>query len=140
MKQNKTVMGGTMGRGIVLGAVISMAVTLICTAVFGAMVSAGTIRENVVGYISIGILLLATVIGTLSGIRNVQEKKLYCGLGIAAVYFGLLISMTALFFGGQYDRVTVTSFVLFLGAIGGMFLGKGKGSGSNLRSRKIKRR
>ena len=140
MKQNKAIRSVLVGRSLALGVVMSMVVTLICAAAFAAMISAGVIGENMVGYISNGILLLAAVIGSLTGVGKLQEKKLYWCLGIAVIYFLLLLAMTALFFDGRYDRITVTSFVLFLGAIGGAILGKGKGSGSNLRKRKIRRR
>ena len=140
MKQNKAIRSMPLGRSLALGATMSMVVTLIFAAVFAAMISAGVIGENMTGYISNGILLLAAVIGSLTGVGKLQEKKLYWSLGIAVIYFLLLLAMTALFFDGRYDRITVTSFVLFLGAIGGAILGKGKGSGSNLRKRKIRRR
>ena len=140
LKQNGKMKGASVVGGLTVGAVTSVAVTLCCAAVGAAMISTGKIGENVTGYISIGILLLATLIGTLTGTGRVHGKKLYSGLGIAAIYFILLLSMTALFFGGQYERVTVTSFVLLLGAIGGTYLRKGKGSKGNYRRHKNKYR
>ena len=140
MKQNGRMKGASVVGGLTVGAVTSVAVTLCCAVVGAAMISTGKIGENVTGYISIGILLLATLIGTLTGTGRVHGKKLYSGLAIAAIYFILLLSMTALFFDGQYERVTVTSIVLILGAIGGAYLRKGKGSKGNYRRHKNKYR
>ena len=140
MKQNGKMKRASVVGGLTAGVVTSVAVTLCCAAVGAAMITTGKIGENVTGYISIGILLLATLIGTLTGTGRVQGKKLYTGLVIAAIYFILLLSMTALFFDGQYERVTVTSFVLILGAIGGACLRIGKGSSGKCRMRRIKHR
>ena len=140
LKQNGKMKRDSVVGGLTVGAVTSVAVTLCCAAVSAAMISTGKIGENVTSYISIGILLLATLIGTLTASAGVQDKKLYTGLAIAAIYFILLLSMTALFFDGQYERITVTSFVLLLGAIGGAYLRIGKGSSGKCRMRRIKRR
>lgn len=140
MKQNRTAWNAPAAGSLAIGAAVSMVVTLVCAAASAAMISAGKIGENAMGYLSIGTQLLAASIGALIGAGGAKEKKMLVSLMIVGVYFGLLVSANALFFDGRYERVTVTSFVLFLGAIGGTLLGKGKGGGGSFRKRRIKHR
>lgn len=140
MKHNKSAGSVSMGKCAALGAAVSAAVTFLCAAVGAAVISSGVLSEGAMDYLTIAILLVATLIGAMSGAGGAKEKRLYVCLLVAVIYFGVLLAMTALIFDGQYDGVIVTAVVLFSGSIVAAMAGKGKGKRVNLRRSKIKRR
>ena len=140
MKQNRVTGKETLAGSLALGAGMCMVVTLLLTAVSAALVSAGTLQESATGYIAMIILFLGALAGAAAGGSKRQEKRLYVCLLIAAVYLGMLLALTAAFFGGQYRGVGVASLVLLSGAFVGAMAGQGKGRRANLRRSEIKRR
>ena len=140
MKQNKSTGSGKLAGGLALGAGVCMVMTLTLTAGGAAVISAGTLPESAMGYIAMIVLFLSSLAGTTVGAAGMNEKRLYICLSIVALYFAMLLAMTALFFGGQYDGVGASVLMLLPGAILGAMVGKGKGRYTNLRRSKIKRR
>ena len=140
MKQNKSPGNGKLAGKLAFGTGISMVMTLALAAGSAAAISAGTLPEAAMGYIAMVVLFLSSLVGTTVGAAGMNEKRLYICLSIAALYFAMLLAMTALFFGGQYDGVGASVLILLPGAISGAMIRKGKGRYTNLRRSKIKRR
>jgi len=61
-------------------------------------------------------------------------------LTIAALFFAILLAMTAAFFGGQYRGIGVSVLMLLVGAFAGAMVGQGKRRSGNLRRSKNRRR
>ena len=140
MKGNKSSGRNTVATRLAIGALISMGITIACTAVSAALVSAGTVPENAISCVGMIILLLGSFGGAAMGARNMQEKRLYFCVGTGAVYFAILLAITALFFEGQYTGVGLTAVTVLAGTMIAALLGGGKGKQRNLRRSKIKRR
>ena len=119
-----------MPRGVALGAVLSLLVTLAGAMIVAALVNRETIEESAIGYGAMVILLLASLSGTWLAVNRVKRQRMIvCGLTGAAYYLSLL-ACTALFFGGQYTGMGVTALVILAGCGTVALMGlRGNGSG-----------
>lgn len=126
----------SMGAGLALGAVVSMAVTIVLSLVTAKLVDSGTLAESAIGYAAIGILLLSSILGASTAIGRIKRQRLVVCLAAGGIYYGLLLSMTALFFGGQYTGMGVTALVV-AGGCGAVILA-GMGQGRSRGRRKVK--
>ena len=112
----------TLPAGVAVGLVISLIVTLLGAAILAYLISNGTVGQNGIGAGSGCILFLASAMGAWSTCRGVKGKYLLlCGISGGAYYL-MMLSMTALFFGGQYQGVLLTGVLIFLGASVPLFL------------------
>lgn len=117
MKIHKTV------KALGLGLVISILATLAGAALCAALISAETIPFAAEVYCSAAIMLVASFAGAKAAIRKVGEKRLITGVLLGAAYLMGLLSMTALFFDGQYCGAGWTAPVIFSGAIAAAMTG-----------------
>ncbi len=140
MKGKVNPIAGPLGAGVAVGAVVCTGVTLVGSAVFAALISGDLISAASLGYCALATLLLASIAGAISGAGRTKEKRLYVCLLVAAVYLLMLLSVTALFFGGQYEGVGVTGLVIFAGCITVAILGANGGKKQKFRGSKIGRR
>lgn len=113
----------SMPMGIVLGVVLSLAVTCVLAALLAWLVLSGRIDEKIIGYCTMGMLLLASIIGALvAAIRIKRRWMLVCCItGVA--YFLCLLIINALFFGGCYQGVTVMGTLVMIGTLVAGMLG-----------------
>ena len=140
MKQNRTAARETLTGRLVMGAAVCIMMTLILTAVSAAVISAGRLPETATEYVAMIILLSGSLAGAIAGAGKKKEKRLYVCLMIAALFFAILLAMTAAFFGGQYRGIGVSVLMLLVGAFAGAMVGQGKGRSGNLRRSKNRRR
>lgn len=113
--------------GLAIGALISMIITLAGSAATAHLLLKERVGENGIGYASIMILLLASIMGAWGAFSCIKKQRLQVCLMSSAVYYLLLIATTALFFGGQYQGMGVTAIVVLIGgAIVALFPTKGK--------------
>lgn len=116
------------GLGIGLG--VSAAVTLAGAAILSYLILGEKVGENGIGYGAMVIQAAASASGGLTAVKLVKRSRLLiCGI-LAAAYYVLLLSMTALIFDGQYTGMGVTAAMVLLGAAAAALPGVlGKGSG-----------
>lgn len=108
----------SMPAGLALGALTAMSITLALSAIGAKLMDMEKIRETGIGYMAMGILLLSAFFGAWVAVRKIRRQKLaVCGLS-SLIYYGILLSMTALLFGGQYRGMGVTA--LMVGCGGGL--------------------
>ena len=122
--------------GIGIGIAVSMALT-----VGGAMLLAVLINGEQMGFASLStaislIHLIASFAGTYLATALTQQKKLITASATAAGYLIVLLGMTALLFGGQYEGVWLSLLMVLLGA-GCVILLDLRGSKSPARKHKI---
>lgn len=105
----------SMPAGLALGALGSLGITLALSILGAKLVDMGTLQEGTIGYIAMVILLLSSFFGGLISVGNIKRQKLMvCGLS-ALIYYCVLLGMTGLFFGGQYQGMGVTALVVLCG-------------------------
>lgn len=117
MVANRKVSGtaSSMPAGLALGGCMALAVTLIGSVIAGYMISEERIPESGIGYCAMGILLAASALSAAVAVKKVKRRRIYvCALS-GVIYYGILLSMTALFFGGQYQGMGVTGLVILAG-------------------------
>lgn len=142
MVVNRKVTGtaSSMPAGLALGLCASLAVTIVGSILAANLVLRETIPENGIGYCSMVILLLSSVLGAVVSVNRIKHRRLYvCALS-GVVYYGALLATTALFFGGQYQGMGVTAMMVLAGCGAVALLGlKGEKKGSS-RGQKFKHR
>lgn len=102
--------------GLGAGAGVSVVITLAGTAVLAKMLDAETIQWESIGYGILIMIMLSAMLGSLTAIRKVKRQFALVSLMSGFVYWGILLSITALFFGGQYEAVGVTLLLVAAGS------------------------
>ncbi len=107
----------SMPRGLTMGALTSMAITLALTALFARLTEAEVIGEGKIGYYVMGMLFAGAFFGAAVASGRIKRQRLMVCLLSGLVYFLMLMSITALFFGGQYEAVGVTAILVAGGSL-----------------------
>lgn len=122
--------------GIAFGLLVSLTVTLVGAALLAYLVASEKIGADGIGWGAMVILAAASALGTWTAVARIRRRRLMvCGIS-AASYYLLLLGMTALFFGGQYEGMGVTALMVLTGSGIVLILGMVGKKGSK-RSRKI---
>lgn len=121
--------------GLTLGAAVALALTLTLSLIGAKLIDMGKIKEQQIGYLAMGILMLSAFLGALVACGAIRRRKgMVCALS-ALIYYCLLLSITALFFGGQYQGMGVTALVVLCGDALALLLTtrQGRGAGQSRR-------
>lgn len=111
-----------MPAGLAAGCGWSLGITLCSAAVAAKMMETEYLKENTIGYIAIGILLLSAFSGALIACGLIKHRKLLISTLSGLVYYVVLLSMTALFFGGQYQGMLTAAAAVLAGTVLAVFL------------------
>ena len=114
--------------GLIAGAVVSLVITLLGTFLGAYLIISEKISEASIGYCAMIILLLSSGIGALLAACMIKHRWLPVCLGAGGIYYLILLATTAMFFGGQYQGMGVTAFVVLggCGTVGLLGLNRGK--------------
>ncbi len=118
VNQKNTGRALSMPKGLAWGAATSLAITIAGTAFVSRLIHSETIEESAIGYAVMGMLLLGAYLGALVAINKIKRQRLAVCMISGGIYLVMLLGITALFFGGQYEAVGVTACLIF----GGSFL------------------
>ena len=126
--------------GIAWSAMISIGITLLLS-VTGAILMAEVIRApDRVGIWSMMILVIASIAGAVMAATKIKRHRLQVSLLHGVVYCLFLISLTLLFFGGNFVGMSATLTVIAVGSIvGGLVTNCAEGKGSGRKHRKAHR-
>ncbi len=109
--------------GLALGAGISMIITLIAAGILAGMVLKGSVSENAIGYGTMVIVPISAALGALVAAMAVKHQWVIVCASVGGLYFVMLLSITALFFGGQYSGVGITALLILLGTAAACVIG-----------------
>ena len=117
MVVNRKVTGKAMPlpMGLALGLGISLVITLSVVGLLANMILNEKLGEQAIGYGAMVIVPVSTAIGALMAALAVKHQWLAVCAGVGGLYYLSLLSITALFFGGQYSGMGFTSFLVLLG-------------------------
>lgn len=118
----------SMGMGVLLGTLLGMGITIAGAMIGAAMISRGTIPEQGIGYCSAAIILISSILGPVYAAGLIKHRRVYVCAITSLIYYGALLAITALFFGGQYKGMGVTA-LLVAGGCGVSILMGMKGEG-----------
>lgn len=126
----------SMPMGLLLGSGVSMGITLVAAAVLAKLLDSERLALENIGYGIEVTLILASFCGAMAACGKIKRQRLVvCGVS-GALYLCILLAITALFFGGQYETVWLTAILILAGSGGAALLGlRGEGKG---RRKKIK--
>lgn len=142
MTVNRRVTGraSTMPVGLTMAALASLGVTFAGAALTGYLISRDLLQESSIGYCAMALILLSSVTGAAVAVGKIKRQRvLVCGIS-GAIYFAVLLSMTALVFGGQYQGIGVTALLVLAGSVLVVLLGLRGEKKPKYRKRKISNR
>ena len=105
------------GSVLTCGIVLTLVVMMISISVMAALMESTKINESAVGYYVVFIHLISILSGVRTVLRKQNEHKLYTSLFLGLLYWVMLLAMTALFFGCQYQGISVTIAVVMTGCV-----------------------
>ncbi len=116
MDRKPTGRTSSMAGGLTAGGCVSLTTTLAAVALLAKLVDMERVAWENVGYGIAAALLLSSYLGAITAYGKIRRQRLMVCTAAGAVYFGILLSVTALFFGGQYEAVGVTAALVFGGS------------------------
>ena len=129
----------TIPAGLLCAAGASLGVTLLGAGGAAWAVLRGIIPEKGTGYCAMVILLLASMAGSSVAAGTIQRLRTQMCLAAAGTYWLCLLTITALFFGGQYQGVGVTALMVLCGSGLVILLAPGSKNRAGCRRRKKRR-
>ena len=105
----------TMPVGICIGCVVSTALTILGAGLVAKLIDMEVLRENAIGYGAMMIILLASISGAGIAVTKIKKRMLQVSAMVGLLYYAMLLAMTALFFGGQYQGMGVTALMILAG-------------------------
>ena len=103
--------------GLASGAIASLAVTILGSAIIAKLVDAEILDEEKIGYGIMVLLLVASWMGAVVSYSRIKRRRMLICMLSGAVYMLTLLAITALFFGGQYSGVGATLLMVLCGAV-----------------------
>lgn len=122
-RQKPTGKAWSMSTGLAFGAMISVCVMLLLAAALAKLIASGILEEGWIGYGVMILLLVSSFSGAISSYRKIKRQRLIVCLMSGILYMAILLAVTALFFGGQYETVGVTIFLILGGCLSAGFIG-----------------
>lgn len=118
MVANRKVTGTatSMPTGFAAGTLVSLLVTFVGAILCGYLINREVLPESGIGYSAMALILLSAVLGTSVAVSKIKRRRVYVCAISGLIYFGILLSMTALFFGGQYQGIGVTLLLVIGGS------------------------
>lgn len=101
--------------GMAIAAFASMNTTLILSAVIAKLLDTERITWEQAGYWIMGMLYIASFIGGKSASAAMKRQRVLVCIMSGVLYWGLLLCMTALFFGGKFSAVWETAGMIAAG-------------------------
>lgn len=126
----------SMPAGLIAGALCGLVGTLLFSAILAKLVDSEIIPQDKVGYGIMVLLLICAFLGANEACRRTKRQYLIVCAISAGVYFLILLSITALFFGGQYSGIGVTAILILCGSILSAFTRSRKGEGRKRRKKR----
>ena len=136
--RNYLMSGKTMSvpKALSVGAAVSILTTMSIAALVSKLIVSETIPWEWIGYGTMFLLYMSSFLGAWSAYRLIRQQKLLISLMSGLIYFGILLSVTALFFGRQYEAVGVSGLVVLAGCGSSGLLGFDRKMGGNGRINK----
>lgn len=119
--------------GVLAGGTCAFAGTMLTSAVLAKLVDMEIIPQDKIGYGIMVLLLLCAFLGANEACRRVKRQYLIVSAISAGFYYSMLLSVTALFFGGQYSGMGVTAVLVLCGSLLAVFLRSGNREGRKRR-------
>lgn len=121
--------------GLALGGAVSVGVTILFAAIMAKLLVSESMTWENAGYGIMVLLIASSFAGAEVAYRKIKRQKLMICMLSGLVYFAILLSITALFFGGQYEAVGVTMGLITAGCGSAALRIQGRRGGKNRKYR-----
>ena len=121
-----------------LGLAVSIAVTLTLSAAIAYLVLNETINESAIGYGVMSTVLTSALFGAMIAASAAKRRRLFVCFVSGVIYYLALLSVTALFFGGQYEGMGVTGLLVFGGVGTAALIGGKRETNGGRKRRKVR--
>ena len=136
LKHKATGLAMSIPGALTLSGGLELILTLCSSAVLAKLVEIQRIQEQNIGYSVIGMLLAISFLGAVLAAEKVKHQRLMVCLLSGVVYWCLLLAISALFFGGQYEAVGETGILILCGSAVAALLGLHRGNYKVIRRKK----
>lgn len=102
--------------GLLTAGMISMGITVTISLIIANQLNTERITWEQAGYWIMGMLFLASFSGATSAYCTIKRQRLTVSVMSGTVYWVLLLCVTALFFGGNYEAVPETAAIIIAGS------------------------
>ncbi len=109
--------------GLLYGTAVSMLITLLGAVVLAWLVNLEKLQWEKIGYGIMVLLLMASFCGALAAYHKIKRQRMMVCIMAGLLYLAVLASLTALFFGGQYEGVGVSGCLIAAGSCAAGILG-----------------
>lgn len=126
--------------GVLTGAAVAVAVMAGLSIAMAWMINRGWMPVDLLGYGSMGVIVLASASGATVTIKKVMRRSILMGGLTGATLILAVLAVNGLFFGGQYDGVFTTILMILVGCIVPGVIGSkkiGKGNVGRRKKRKL---
>lgn len=123
----------SMPAGLLAGGICALTGTVVLSAILAKLVDMERITQDKIGYGIMVLLLVCAFLGANVACGRIKRQYLIVSAISAGIYFTVLICITALFFGGQYNGVGVTAMLVLCGSLLAAFARSGREEGRKRR-------
>lgn len=131
-KPNYTGRSASVPVGIATGVGVGLGLTLLAVAILAKLLDLEKMPWEQIGYGVMGTMLTASFLAGITAYSRIKRQRLLVCMLTGVGYFGILLALTALFFGGQYQGALVTGLLVLAGSGAAGLLGlhqpKGRGA------------
>lgn len=114
--RNKTGKATSFPAGMTIGASVSMLITLVISAGISYMLNKEIITWQQTGYVIMILLFVASFMGALTADAMIKRQRLSVSILSGLLYWGILLCITVLFFGSQFEAVGETALIIAAGS------------------------
>lgn len=117
--------------GLAIAAAVSMTLTIVLSAAVAYFLNEERVTWQQAGYWIMGMLFAASFIGGKCAYLSVKRQYFVISIMSGILYWGLLLCISALFFGGNFGAVWETAGIVGAGAATAALLRSPGGKGRN---------
>ena len=101
--------------GLVFSATVNMFITFLFSVIIAYALNKEKITWEDAGYWIMGMLFSASFLGAKTAVITVKHQKMIISIMSGVLYWGLLLCITALFFGGNWSSIGETAAIIIAG-------------------------
>ncbi len=117
MKNKVRPAGKNIPVGILVGWIVSVLITVLSAAVVAWLIAGEYTQVTATEAAAFPITMLAAAIGSFAAALTAGDHFLIAGMATGGAYFLSLLSITALVFDGQYEKVWLTLLSIIAGSL-----------------------
>jgi len=102
--------------GLAIAGFVSLMITMAFSAVIAGCLDAEKITWTHAGYWIMAMLFMASFVGSKCAFASVKRQRFAISMMTGVLYWGLLLCITALFFGGDFSAIWETAAVIAAGS------------------------